>query len=63
VLGSLLEETLKRAMLLSRGDPLIFLQRPISAVLLIAAAVILVAVLLPNIRKGREQAFKEDQPT
>jgi TctA family transporter len=59
VLGSLLEETLKRAMLLSRGDPLVFFYRPVSAVLLITAIVVLIAVLLPRIRQGREEAFKE----
>ncbi|MCC6889165.1 MAG: tripartite tricarboxylate transporter permease [Hyphomicrobiales bacterium] len=59
VLGPLLEDALKRAMLLSRGDPLVFFQRPISAVLLIMALAVLVAVLLPHIRKGREEAFKE----
>ncbi len=50
VLSSFLEEPLRRAMLLSRGDPLIFVQRPISAALLITAAVILVATLLSDIR-------------
>jgi putative tricarboxylic transport membrane protein len=59
VLGSLLEETLKRAMLLSRGDPLVFFYRPVSAVLLIAAIAVLIAVLLPKIRQGREEAFRE----
>jgi TctA family transporter len=60
VLGTWIEETLKRAMLLSRGDPMIFLERPISAALLIAAAAILIAVFLPNIRKRRQDAFTEE---
>jgi len=57
VLGPMMEEHLRRAMLLSRGDPLVFLQRPISAVLLGIAAVMLAAMLLPNLRKGKDQAL------
>jgi putative tricarboxylic transport membrane protein len=59
VLGPLLEEKLRTAMLLARGNPLTFLQRPISAGLLLLAAVLLAAVLLPKIRKGREEAFQD----
>jgi putative tricarboxylic transport membrane protein len=59
VIGKLLEEYLRRAMLLSRGDPLVFFQRPISAVLLILAILALVAVLVPAVRKKREEAFQE----
>ena len=59
VIGKLLEEYLRRAMLLSRGDPLVFFQRPISATLLILAIIALLLVLLPAIRKKREEAFKE----
>jgi putative tricarboxylic transport membrane protein len=59
VLGPLLEEKLRTAMLLARGNPITFLQRPISAGLLLAAAVLLAAVLLPKIRRSREQAFQE----
>jgi putative tricarboxylic transport membrane protein len=59
VLGPLLEEKLRTAMLLARGNPLTFLQRPISAGLLLFAAVLLVAVLLPKIRKGREEVFQD----
>jgi putative tricarboxylic transport membrane protein len=59
VLGPLLEEKLRTAMLLARGNPLTFLQRPISAGLLLLAAVLLIAVLLPKIRKGREEAFQD----
>jgi putative tricarboxylic transport membrane protein len=47
-------------MLVSRGDPMIFIERPISAGLLIIAAIAIAAVTLPAIRKGREQAFKEE---
>ncbi|MFG1178999.1 tripartite tricarboxylate transporter permease [Xanthobacter versatilis] len=57
VIGPMLEEYLRRAMLISRGDPMVFVTRPISAILLAAAA--LVVVLLPSVRKTREEAFKE----
>jgi putative tricarboxylic transport membrane protein len=46
-------------MLLSRGDAMTFLERPISLGLLIIAALLLAMVLLPNIRKAREKAFQE----
>ncbi len=59
VLGPLMELHLRRALLLSYGDPMVFLQRPISLGLLIAAAVMLVIVALPHIRKGREAVFRE----
>jgi putative tricarboxylic transport membrane protein len=54
-----MEEFLRRAMLLSRGDPLIFIQRPISATLLAIAALAMCAVLLPSFAKTREVALKE----
>jgi TctA family transporter len=60
VLGPLLEEHLRRAMIISRGDPTIFLTRPISAGLLIAAALALVVAVLPAIRKKREEVFVEE---
>lgn len=60
VVGPMLEENIRRAMLVSRGDPMIFVERPISAGLLIIAAIAIAAVTLPAIRKGREQAFKEE---
>jgi putative tricarboxylic transport membrane protein len=46
-------------MRISGGDPMIFIHRPISLGLLIAAAVLLVIVALPTIRRGREEAFQE----
>jgi TctA family transporter len=60
VLGPMMEENLRRALLLSRGDPFVFFQRPISAGLLIAAALLIVVITLPNIRKTREEAFVEE---
>ncbi len=60
ILGPMMEEYLRRAMLISRGDWSVFVTRPISASLLAAAAVLLVIVLLPSIKKKREEAFVED---
>jgi TctA family transporter len=59
VLGPLMEENLRRAMRISGGDPLIFVQRPISLGLLLAALVLLIIVALPAIRSKREEAFHE----
>jgi putative tricarboxylic transport membrane protein len=59
VLGPMMEENLRRALLLSRGDPFVFFERPISAGLLITAALLVVIITLPNIRKQREEAFQE----
>jgi TctA family transporter len=59
VLGPLMEENLRRAMRISSGDPMIFLNRPISLGLLIAAAALCVLVALPTIRSKREEAFQE----
>jgi putative tricarboxylic transport membrane protein len=58
VLGPLMEENLRRAMRISSGDPMIFLNRPISLGLLIAALVLLAMVTLPNIRVRREKVFE-----
>jgi TctA family transporter len=60
VLGPMMEENLRRALLLSRGDPLVFLQRPISAVMLAGVVILLVVMALPSIRRTREQAFQEE---
>ena len=60
VLGPMLEEHLRRAMLLSRGDPTVFVTRPISAALLLPRrAVLLVALPLPAIAGKRQQVFVE----
>jgi putative tricarboxylic transport membrane protein len=59
VLGPLMEENLRRAMRISSGDPMIFVQRPISLGLLIAALLLCVLVALPAIRSKREEAFQE----
>jgi TctA family transporter len=59
VLGPLMEETLRRSLVLSRGTPAIFLQRPIAAGLLAASVLLLLAVIVPNVRRAREDAFAE----
>jgi len=59
ILGPLMEENLRRSMLLSGGDPMIFLTRPISLVLLIMCAAFVLLVILPQFRKTREEAFQE----
>ncbi len=59
VLGPMMEENLRRALLLSRGDPTVFATRPISAGLLAAAILLVVVIALPNIRRQREEAFQE----
>jgi putative tricarboxylic transport membrane protein len=61
VLGPQLEEYFRRAMLLSRGDPLVFIQRPISLSLLLAAAALLILIILPSLRQARNEAFQEEE--
>ena len=60
ILGPMMEENLRRALLLSRGDWGVFLSRPISAGLLAAAVLLMLIVLLPSIRSKREEAFVEE---
>jgi TctA family transporter len=54
VLGPLMEEYLRRAMLMSGGDPTVFIRRPISAAFIIASVLILVVMVAPAVRKNRE---------
>ncbi len=61
VLGPMMEENLRRAMLLSRGDPMVFFTRPISAGMLIAAVALLLIIVAPSLRKKREEAFAEGE--
>ena len=60
ILGPMMEENLRRALLLSRGDWSTFMTRPLSAGLLIAAFLMVVVVMLPSIKNKREVAFSED---
>jgi TctA family transporter len=59
VLGPLMEENLRRALLISRGDPRVFIEEPISLAFLLAAAALLVVVAAPVIRRTREEALQE----
>ncbi len=60
ILGPMMEENLRRALLLSRGEWSVLVTRPLSAGLLAAAALLLVIVLLPAVKNKREEAFVED---
>jgi TctA family transporter len=60
VLGPMLEEYVRRALLLSNGDFSIFVRRPISLGLLLVTAVMAIAVALPAIRSKRQEAFREE---
>src|SRR6201747_1518997 len=61
VLGPLMEENLRRAMLIARGDATVFLTRPISASLLALALLLLVLSLLPSLKKQRDVVFTESE--
>jgi TctA family transporter len=60
VLGPMMEENFRRALLLSRGDYTVFVTRPLSGCLLAAALVLVVLVTLPAFKKTREEAFVEE---
>ncbi len=60
ILGPMMEENLRRALLLSRGDWSVFVTRPLSGSLLAAALVLLIIVLLPSVKAKRQEAFVEE---
>jgi putative tricarboxylic transport membrane protein len=60
ILGPMMEENLRRALLLSRGDWFTFVTRPLSGVLLALAVFMIVIVSLPSLKKKREETFKEE---
>jgi len=60
VLGPMMEENFRRALLLARGDYSTFVTRPLSLSLLVLAAILVVLVALPSIKKKREEAFVEE---
>jgi putative tricarboxylic transport membrane protein len=60
ILGPMMEENLRRALLLSRGDWSVLVTRPLSAGLLAAALLLVVIVALPSIKAKREEAFVEE---
>jgi TctA family transporter len=59
ILGPLIEENLRRALLISAGDPSVFVTRPVSLGLLLVAVVMTVAVGLPKVRRKRDEALQE----
>jgi putative tricarboxylic transport membrane protein len=59
ILGPMMEENLRRALLLARGDWTAFLTRPLSAGLLLAALAMIVIVMLPSIKSKRQEAFQD----
>jgi putative tricarboxylic transport membrane protein len=59
VLGPMMEENLRRALLLAHGDATVFLTRPISLALLVLSGLLLAAVVLPAVRSTRQKAFQE----
>jgi putative tricarboxylic transport membrane protein len=61
VLGPLMEENLRRALLISRGDWTVFLTRPLSAGLMATAAFLLVLAVLPSLRRKRDEVFVESE--
>jgi putative tricarboxylic transport membrane protein len=59
VLGPLMEENFRRSMVLSFGDPMIFLQRPISLCILLASLALIALIVVPQLRSKRDEAFQE----
>ncbi len=60
ILGPMMETYLRRAMLLSRGDATVFVTSPLSLTFLVLSALLLLVVILPAVRRTREQAFVEE---
>jgi TctA family transporter len=59
ILGPLMEENLRRALLINRGDPSVFVTNPLSLALLIASACLIVVIAAPVVRKKRDEAMRE----
>jgi len=59
VLGPLMEENLRRALLISRGDPTVFFTRPIAGTFMVLSILLIIIMILPAIRKKKEQAYEE----
>ncbi|MFD2182522.1 tripartite tricarboxylate transporter permease [Rhodoplanes azumiensis] len=60
ILGPLIEENLRRALLISHGSPAVFVERPISLAFLILTVIVVLILLLPAIRSGRDKVFVEE---
>jgi putative tricarboxylic transport membrane protein len=61
VLGGMVEENLRRALIIARGDLTVFVREPISLVLLLATAVLLITIALPKLRSQRDEVFSESE--
>jgi TctA family transporter len=59
VLGPMMEDDLRRGMTIHRGDPTVFFTSPISLVMLLLAVTLLIVIVLPTVRRKREEAFQE----
>jgi putative tricarboxylic transport membrane protein len=59
VLGPMVEENFRRSLITSHGDPMVFLQRPISLTLLLLSAALLISIVMPSISKRRGEVFQE----
>src|SRR5690606_2144193 len=57
ILGPMMEENLRRSLLIANGDPALFVSRPISAALLLCTVAVLVLIAMPRIRRSRENVF------
>jgi TctA family transporter len=60
ILGPMMEENMRRALLLSRGDWSTFVTRPLSLTLLLIALALLIVMVSPSIKRKRVEAFKEE---
>jgi TctA family transporter len=59
ILGPMMEEQMRRAMMISFGDATVFVTRPLSAAFLIAAVVLMLVIALPSLRAKRDVALQE----
>jgi putative tricarboxylic transport membrane protein len=55
----MMEDNFRRALTIAKGNPAVFVSRPISATILVIAAILLLIVIAPSVRKRREEVFKE----
>jgi TctA family transporter len=58
VLGPMMEENFRRALIIAKGDFAVFVERPISLALLAAAVLLIISMSLPALRKKRSEAFQ-----
>jgi putative tricarboxylic transport membrane protein len=61
VLGKPLDENLRQAMIKAFGDPMVFLTRPISATVLVITLIVFILMILPSVRKKRDEVFVDEE--